>query len=112
MQDIQEMHLNLHEQLQQFEREQEQIGEGIIEGQRRIGILDEAMSWSAVEVGSYQVLPQEYGFVNGAVGGEADQGLPQEHGFVDGNLADQGLPQEDEFQHVDAECTEIQWVNR
>ena len=115
MLDIQEMYLGLQEQLQQFERKQEQLGEGIIEAQRRISILDEAMSWSAVEVESYQGLPQEYGFVNGAVGEETDQGLPQEYGLVDGAVgeeADQGLPQEDEFQHVDAEDTEIQWVNR
>jgi len=50
MQDIQEMHLDLQEQLQQFERKQEQIGEGIIEAQRRISILDEAMSRSPIEL--------------------------------------------------------------
>ena len=56
MQDIQEMHLSLHEQLQQFETRQEQIGEGIIEAKRRIGVLDEAMSWSPIEVEPCQEL--------------------------------------------------------
>ena len=50
MDEIQEMHLGLQEELQQFETRQEQIGEGIIEVQRRIGILDEAMSWCPIEV--------------------------------------------------------------
>lgn len=44
MQDTQELHLSLHQQLFQLEFEQQQIGEGIIEVERRIGILDEAMS--------------------------------------------------------------------
>jgi len=50
MQDIQDMHLGLQEELQGLELKQEQIGEGIIEVQRRIGILNEAMSWSPLEV--------------------------------------------------------------
>ena len=56
MGDIQEMHLSLQEELQQFEMKQEQIGQGIIEVQRRIGILDEAISWSPIEVEPSQEL--------------------------------------------------------
>ena len=59
MQDMQEMHLSLREELQQFETRQEQIGEGIIAVNRRIGILDEAMSWGPVEGELSQELPQE-----------------------------------------------------
>ena len=59
MNDIQEMHLSLQEQLQQFEMKQEQIGEGIVETQRRIGIVDEAMSWSPIQVEFYQQPPVE-----------------------------------------------------
>ena len=77
MQDIQEMHLGLQDELQRFEMRQKEIGEGIIEVNRRIGILDEAMTWSPVEVEPTQELLLE-----------------------------------DEFQAVDAEDTEIQWLNR
>ncbi len=77
MQDIQEIHLGLQDELQQFEMRQKEIGDGIIEVKRRIGILDEAMAWSPVEVEPFQELLLE-----------------------------------DEVQAVDAEDTEIQWVNR
>ena len=56
MQDIQEMHLGLQDELQQFEGRQKEIGKGIIEVKRRIGVLDEAMAWSLVEVESSQEL--------------------------------------------------------
>ncbi len=56
MDDIQEMHLGLQDELQRFEMRQEKIGEGIIEVERRIGILDEAMAWSPVEVEPSQEL--------------------------------------------------------
>ena len=62
MDEIQEMHLSLQQQLDQLEAEHHQIGEGILETQRRIGILDEAMSWSPVEVEPYQELPLEDAF--------------------------------------------------
>ncbi len=66
MQDIQDMHMGLQEELQQFEMRQEQIGEGIIEIQRRIAILDEAMAWSPIEVKPYQEFPLEDGFQTAA----------------------------------------------
>ena len=56
MEDIQEMHLGLQDELQQFEMRQKEIGEGITEVERRIGILDEAMAWSPVEVEPSQEL--------------------------------------------------------
>ncbi len=59
MQDIQDMHLGLQEELQQFERKQEEIGEGIIETKRRIGILDEVMVWAPIEVEPSQEHPLE-----------------------------------------------------
>lgn len=73
MQDFQEMHLGLQEELQKFEMRQEEIGEGIVETKRRIGILDEAMAWSPIEVEPFP---------------------------------------EDAFPTVEAEDTEIEWVNR
>jgi len=86
MQDIQEMHLSLHQQLGQLESEQHQIGEGIIEVKRRISILDEAISWSPIEVEAYQKLfeeelSQEDDFVYGDVVEEAELELSQEHVF-------------------------------
>ena len=86
MQDTQELHLSLHQQLFQLEFEQQQIGEGIIEVERRIGILDEAMSWSPVEVEAYREFPekelsQEDNFSYGDVGEEACLELSQEHEF-------------------------------
>ena len=50
MQDFQVMHLGLQEELRQLETRQAQIGEGIVEAERRIAILDEAMAWSPVAV--------------------------------------------------------------
>ena len=56
MQEIQDMHLGLQEELQRFELKQEQMSEGIIETKRRIGILDEAMAWSPIEIEPSQEL--------------------------------------------------------
>lgn len=48
MGEMQEMHLGLHQQLQQFQMSQQQIAEAITETQRRTSVLEEAMSWSPV----------------------------------------------------------------
>ena len=56
MRDFQEMHLGLQEELQKLDRKQEEIGQGIIETKRRIGILDEAMAWSPIEIEPSQEL--------------------------------------------------------
>ena len=101
MDDIQEMHLNLRQQLQRLETTREQIGEAIIEVQRRIGILDEALSWSPIEV--HQELSPEQAFRT--VDAEEPWSLIE----VEPNRE---LPLEDAFRTVDAEDTEIQWVNR
>ena len=45
---MQEMHLSLSQQLHQLATIRKQMGEDIIEIQRRISVLDEAMSWGAV----------------------------------------------------------------
>lgn len=45
---MQEMHLGLRQQLQQLAMIREQKGQDIIEVQRRISVLEEAMSWNAV----------------------------------------------------------------
>lgn len=86
MQDIQELNVNLLQQLDQLEANHRQIGDGIIEVQRRIGILDEAMSWSPVEIGVHQELTQEEfpgedNLVEGGSWEEADLWLSQEHEF-------------------------------
>ena len=54
---IQEMHLGLRQQLQQFEMKRKETGEAIIEIQRRISVLDEAMSWRPVAAEPYQQIP-------------------------------------------------------
>ncbi len=81
MQNIQEMHLCLHEQLQQFEMMQEQIGEGIIEVQRRTGILDEAMSWSPIEVEHHQALTEA--LCSNLSNSEGSQGIKNRAGLED-----------------------------
>jgi len=48
MDDMQEMHLSLRQQLQQFQMRRQQIAEAITETQRRTSVLEEAMSWSPV----------------------------------------------------------------
>ena len=98
MHEIQETHQCLHEQLQQFEMIQAQIGEGITEVQRRIGILDEAMSWSPIEVEPHQALAEA--LCSGLGNSEDSQGIKNSAGL------------EDAFQTVAAEDTEILWVNR
>ena len=56
---MRKLHQSLDQQLGQLESEHHQIGEDIIEVQRRIGILDEAMAWSPIEVEPYQELAVE-----------------------------------------------------
>ena len=137
MQDIQENHQCLQGQLQQFEMMQEQMGEVIIEVQRRIGILDEAMCWISIEVEPYQALPLEDAFQT--VDAEDTEiqlevepqefppeehsqeaifheELPEEEMFQEESSEEkpleEGVFQEDEFRHLDTEDTEIKWVNR
>ena len=62
---MRKMHLSLHEQLQQFESEQEQVEQSIIEVQRRIAILDEVMSWSVPGFEAEQEFSHEYEYQNG-----------------------------------------------
>ena len=81
MQDIQDMHQCLHEQMQQFEMMQEQIGEGIIEVQRRTGILDEAMSWSPIEVEPHQALTEA--LCSNLSNSEGSQGIKNRAGLED-----------------------------
>ena len=62
MDELQEMHLGLSQQMQQFATERKQISEAITEVQRRISILDEAMSWGPVAAKPYQEPPLEGNF--------------------------------------------------
>lgn len=64
MDEMQDMHMGLRQQLQQFEMERQQIGEAIIEVQRRISVLNEAMSWSPVAAEPYQEVPAENEWLN------------------------------------------------
>ena len=62
---MQKMHLSLHQQLHQFESEQEQIAQAIIEVQRRIAMLDEVMSWSVPGFEAEQEFSHEFEYQNG-----------------------------------------------
>lgn len=62
---MRKMHLSLHQQLQQFESEQEQVAQAIIEVQRRIAILDEVMGWSVPGFEAEQEFYHEYEYQNG-----------------------------------------------
>ena len=92
MQDVLEIHLCLQQRLGQLESDRHRVAEGIIEVKRRISILEEAMSWSPVEVESSPQFPgkelgQEVEFVRRNVGEEADQKLAQEHEFFNAEAA-------------------------
>ena len=58
MHEIQEMRLGLRQQLEQLEMKRRQIDEAIIEFQRRISGLGEAMDWRPVAAESYQQMQQ------------------------------------------------------
>ncbi len=62
---MRKLHLSLHQQLNQFEAEQQQIAEAIIEVQRRIAILDEVMSWSVPGYEAEQEYSHEFEYQNG-----------------------------------------------
>ena len=62
---MRKMHLSLHQQLHQFETEQEQIAQSIIEVQRRIAVLDEVMSWSVPGLEAEQEFTREFEYQNG-----------------------------------------------
>ena len=62
---MRKMHLSLHQQLHQFESEQEQIAQAIIEVQRRIVVLDEVMSWSVPGLEAEQEFTHEFEYQNG-----------------------------------------------
>ena len=62
---MRKMHLSLHQQLNQFEAEQQQIADAIIEVQRRIAILDEVMSWSVPSYEAEQEYSHEFEYQNG-----------------------------------------------
>ncbi len=96
MQDIQDMRQCLHEQLQHFEIIQEQIGEGIIEVQKRSGILDVVMSWSPIEVEPYQARAEA--LCSNLSNSEGSQGIKNRAGL------------EDAYHAVDREDTEIPWA--
>ncbi len=82
---MQKLHQSLDQQLGQLEAEHHQIGEDIIEVQRRIEILNEVMSWD---------LPEE----------EADQDLAKEELTPAPDSQDEvsleELPLEDEFDKI------------
>ena len=62
---MREMHQSLQQQLHQFETEQEQIAQAIIEVQRRIAMLDEVMSWSVPGLEAQQEFAPEFEYQNG-----------------------------------------------
>ena len=62
---MRKMHLSLHQQLDQFETEQEQIAQAILEVQRRIAVLDEVMSWSVPGLEAEQEFTPEFEYKNG-----------------------------------------------
>ncbi len=94
---MRKLHQSLDQQLDQLETERDQIAKAIIEVQRRIGILDEVMSWT---------FPEE----------EEPQELAQKEFSLDEDSQEEfslgQLPTEAEFHDVDAEGTEIEWANR
>jgi len=89
MQDIQEMCQCIHEKSQQFEMIREQIGEELIEVQRRMDILNEVISWSPMKVETYQAIVEALG------NAKSSQGINNYTGL------------EDAYQTTDAEETEI-----
>ena len=62
---MKKMHQCLHQQLNQFEAEQQQIAEAIIVVQRRIAVLDEVMSWSVPGYEAEQEYSHEFEYQNG-----------------------------------------------
>ena len=62
---MKKMHQSLHQQLNQFEAEQQQIAEAIIVVQRRIAVLDEVMSWSVPGYEAEQEYSHEFEYQNG-----------------------------------------------
>lgn len=62
---MREMHQSLQQQLHQFETEQEQIAQAIIEVQRRMAMLDEVMSWSVPGLEAQQEFTHEFEYKNG-----------------------------------------------
>ena len=94
---MRKLHLSLVQQLGQLETRQCEIADGITEVERRIGILDEVMSWSIPEPLTDQDFYQE---------DHSQEAIFQEE------FAEEEVFQVSNFRQLDTEGTEIQWVNR
>ena len=114
---MRKLHLSLVQQLGQLETRQCEIADGITEVERRIGILDEVMSWSIPEPLTDQDFYQE---------DHSQEAIFQEE-FAEEEMFQKELPEEESseeeslkeevfqvsnFRQLDTEGTEIQWVNR
>ena len=99
---MRKLHLSLVQQLGQLETRQCEIADGITEVERRIGILDEVMSWSIPEPLTDQDFYQE---------DHSQEAIFQEE-FAEEESLKEEVFQVSNFRQLDTEGTEIQWVNR
>ena len=124
---MRKVHLSLVQQLGQLETRQCEIADGITEVERRIGILDEVMSWSIPEPLTDQDFYQEdhsqeaifqEEFAEEEMFREElpqvemfQEELPEEESSEEESLKEEVF-QVSNFRQLDTEGTEIQWVNR